>query len=95
MTIDRAVDMLDHGSEPRHQSRWERATRYYVLQLEQDLFGDWVLTRVWGRKGTALGQLHRELVDSHEEGLARMQKEETRRQGRGYVSTAENGNARA
>jgi predicted DNA-binding WGR domain protein len=88
MAIDHAADMLDDGSEPHHQSRWERDSRYYVLQLEQDLFGDWVLTRVWGRKGTALGQLRRELAVSHEEGLVRLQKEETRRQGRGYVRTA-------
>jgi predicted DNA-binding WGR domain protein len=73
--------------ETTRYSRWERATRYYVLQLEQDLFGDWVLTRVWGRKGTALGQLRREFVVSHAEGLARLQKEETRRQGRGYIKT--------
>ena len=32
-------------------SRWERDTRYYELHLRQDLFGDWVLTRVWGGKG--------------------------------------------
>jgi predicted DNA-binding WGR domain protein len=88
MAIDHAVDMLDHGSELHHQSRWEKDTRYYVLSLEQNLFGIWVLTRVWGRKGTALGQLRREFAVSHEEGLARLQKEEMRRQGRGYVKTA-------
>jgi len=75
-------------------SRWEKATRYYVLQLEQDLFGDWVLTRVWGRKGTALGQLRREPSISHEEGLARLKKAEARRQGRGYVKTTEDENGR-
>lgn len=64
------------------------------MQLEQDLFGDWVLTWVWGRKGTSLGQLRREFVVSHAEGLARLQKEETRRLDRGYVKTAENGNSR-
>lgn len=75
-------------------SRWEKATRYYVLQLEQDLFGDWVLTRVWGRKGTALGQLRREPSISPEEGLARLKKEEARRLGRGYVKTTEDANGR-
>ena len=87
IVIDHTADMLDYESELWHQSRWEKATRYYVLRLEQDLFGDWVLTRVWGRKGTALGQLRRGFIVSHAEGLARLQKEETRRQGRGYVRT--------
>jgi hypothetical protein len=24
--------------------RWERGTRYYEVHLQQDLFGEWVLT---------------------------------------------------
>ena len=41
--------------------RWERErdTRYYEVFLERDLFGDLVLTRVWGRKGSALGSMKR------------------------------------
>jgi hypothetical protein len=37
--------------------RWERGTRYYEVYLHQDLWGDWVLTQVWGRRGTALYQV--------------------------------------
>ena len=87
MVIDHPADTLDHAADLHHQSRWEKDTRYYLLQLEQDLFGDWVLTRVWGRKQTALGQLRREPFDSHREGLAQLGKEEKRRHGRGYVRT--------
>jgi hypothetical protein len=29
--------------------RWEKGTRYYEVYLHQDLWGDWVLTQVWGR----------------------------------------------
>jgi hypothetical protein len=41
--------------------RWERErdTRYYEVFVERDLFGDLVLTRVWGRKGSALGGMKR------------------------------------
>ena len=65
-------------------SRWERDTRYYELHLRQDLFGDWVLTRVWGGKGTALGQIRHELCESYAEGVARHAEAERVRVKRGY-----------
>jgi hypothetical protein len=34
--------------------RWERGTRYYEVYLHQDLWGEWVLTQVWGRRGLGL-----------------------------------------
>ena len=41
--------------------RWEKATargiRYYEVDLDQDLWGEWRLTRIWGRRGTRLGQI--------------------------------------
>lgn len=37
--------------------RWERGSRYYILHLNQDLFGQWQLTRVWGQRGAALGRI--------------------------------------
>jgi predicted DNA-binding WGR domain protein len=47
---------MDEGfSEPRR--RWEKGTRYYEALIEQDLFGDWVLTLVWGRRGSSLGRV--------------------------------------
>lgn len=83
---DDQADTLDHEAD-LHQSRWEKDSRYYLLRLERDLFGAWVLTRVWGRKQTALGQLRREPFDSQIQGLAQLGKEEKRRQSRGYVRT--------
>jgi hypothetical protein len=38
--------------------RWVRGTRYYRVHLEQDLWRGWVLTKVHGRRGTALGRAH-------------------------------------
>jgi predicted DNA-binding WGR domain protein len=43
---------------PLHQ-RWEKATRYYQVDICQDLWGQWVLIQRWGRRGTALGQTRR------------------------------------
>jgi hypothetical protein len=41
--------------------------RYYRLILSQDLFGDWVVTRVWGGIGKANGRIMHVLCSSYEE----------------------------
>ncbi|MES9902157.1 MAG: WGR domain-containing protein [Sedimenticola sp.] len=48
---------------------WHKETRYYQVRLEQDLFGFWVVTRVWGRRGTRRGQIRTEKVSSPAQGL--------------------------
>ncbi len=71
--------------EPALFSRWERDTRYYELRLQQDLWGDWVLTRVWGGKGTALGQIRRELCPSYAGGVSLYASSIRVREQRGYA----------
>lgn len=66
--------------------RWERDTRYYDALLHQDLWGRWVLTRVWGRKGTRLGRVVHQLFASYEEALKGMEAVRLRREKRRYVS---------
>jgi predicted DNA-binding WGR domain protein len=39
--------------------------RYYYLSVEQNLFGEWSLMRVWGRIGRT-GRMHADLYDTHE-----------------------------
>jgi len=51
----------------------------------QDLWGDWVLTRIWGRRGSALGQVRRAPCESYAEALAKLAGVEKRRVRRGYV----------
>lgn len=34
-----------------------RMARYYCLDVQPDLFGEWCLIRMWGRIGTAGGQV--------------------------------------
>ena len=68
--------------------RWERPcpvgtpnTRYYCVHLQQDLFGCWVLTRVWGRKGSRRGRIIHTLVDTQitgERSIARIARQRTR-----------------
>lgn len=71
--------------EPALFSRWERDTRYYDLRLQQDLWGDWLLTRVWGSKGTALGQIRRELCPSYAGGVSLYADSIKRSEQRGYI----------
>lgn len=65
-------------------SRWERDTRYYELRVQQDLFGHWLLTRVWGRTGSALGQIRHDVCLDQVEANARYAEAEVRRVKRGY-----------
>lgn len=49
--------------------RWEKDTRYYEAHLHQDLWDGWVLTHVWGRRGTRLGRIRQLPCASYAEGL--------------------------
>lgn len=60
------------ANEPQ-RFRWEKNTRYYEVHVEPDLWGEWVLTRVWGRRGTALGQMRRAPCESYSEALAKLE----------------------
>ena len=74
--------MNDTGMDPMPEplwfhSRWERDTRNYEFRVQQDWFGDWLLTRVWGQNSSALGQLRH--------GLCVDQAEAVRREKRSYL----------
>ncbi len=71
---------------PRHiHRRWHRDTRYYEARVEQDLWGDWVLTRVWGRRGTPAGQVRHDPCSSYIEALERLDAVTRRRAAHGYA----------
>ena len=68
--------------------RWEKPTergvRYREVDLDQDLWGEWRLTRAWGRRGTRLGQIRVVPCGSRDEGLARIAAILERRRQRRY-----------
>ena len=66
------------------RSRWEKDSRYYEILVQQDLWGQWLLTRAWGRRGSALGQIRHELCESYAAGLVKYAEAENRRAKRGY-----------
>lgn len=54
--------------------RWESATRYYVVVVQQNLFGDWELVQVWGGRRNALGRVRCVPVSSYLDGLAALER---------------------
>ena len=65
--------------------RWEKKEnqRYYEAWVSRDLFG-WVVTRIWGRKGTSLGQVTHRPCDSFNDGKTQVLLIDKQRQQRGY-----------
>jgi predicted DNA-binding WGR domain protein len=65
--------------------RWEKDTRYYEAHVETDLWGCWVLTRIWGRRGTKLGHVRRTPCESYVEALDQLATVAKQREKRGYA----------
>ncbi|GAB4363789.1 MAG: WGR domain-containing protein [Methylohalobius sp. ZOD2] len=64
--------------------RWEKNSRYYEAHLHQDLWGDWVVTRVWGQRGGRLGRVMHVPCRSQEEGREMLRSLDRSRRRRGY-----------
>jgi hypothetical protein len=64
---------------------FQRDERYYRLHVEQDLWGNWCLTRVNGRRGSALGRVVTTWSGAHTEVGDELQKAADRRRRRGYT----------
>ena len=57
---------------------WRKGTRHYSAELRQNLFGQWVILRRWGRVTALQGQSLEHSCNSYEEGLAVLAKVEKR-----------------
>jgi predicted DNA-binding WGR domain protein len=60
------------------------ARRFYRARLEQDLFGEWTLRKVWGGVGSRLGGTSLTGVASLKDGLEAVRQLDRRRCRRGY-----------
>lgn len=63
---------------------WRRDTRYYTANLQQDLWGSWVLVQAWGQIGTRPGRSKTTLCESYENGLILLEKVNRQRLKQGY-----------
>ena len=65
---------------------WRKQTRHYSCEVRQNLFGQWVVLRRWGRVSAMQGQSIEVLCDRYEEGLEIFEAIEKRRAKRGYTA---------
>lgn len=75
---------IDYQVERWRRQDWQKNSRYYSCELRQNLFGDWVLLRRWGRVSAKQGQSLEQACASYEKGLELMGAVEKRRSQRGY-----------
>jgi predicted DNA-binding WGR domain protein len=66
---------------------WQKGLRYYEVLLHQDLWGDWVLTRIWGRRGTQLGRTVHTPCASYRDACDQLVTVKARRKRRGYMAS--------
>ena len=59
--------------------------RFYRLDIQRDLFGEWTMTREWGRIGRR-GQLRAESFQSEQEAIEALKSQFLKKSKRGYVS---------
>jgi predicted DNA-binding WGR domain protein len=63
---------------------WHKGSRHYSCEVRQNLFGQWVVLRRWGRVTALQGQSREEVCDRYEQGLEIFDAVEKRRVKRGY-----------
>lgn len=64
--------------------RWRKGGRYYEIELQQDLWGDWVLTRAWGGPNDKTGRVLNTCPDDFQQGQRILRQTIRRRRRDGY-----------
>lgn len=72
------MTILLHQRDPARNRQ-----RFYALDIERNLFGEWSLSRRWGRIGTH-GQQRLDWHETEEEAEAALQRKLKKKQRRGY-----------
>ena len=75
---------MNYEVERWRRQDWRKGTRFYSCQLCQNLFGEWVVVRRWGRASALKGQSIEHLCSSYDEGFDIFRGVEKRRAQRGY-----------
>ncbi|WP_036486668.1 hypothetical protein [Myxosarcina sp. GI1] len=67
------------------RSFWQKNTRFYTVELCQNLFGDWIVKKTWGSAVSLdFGRSNSVVCSDYQCGLEEYQKQQIRRQVRGY-----------
>ena len=77
------------GQEQPFRIRWEceETNRYYEVHANLDVFGIWVLTKAWGRRGSALGNSSRHACQSFADAVSMLDEVAVRRVKRQYIQS--------
>ena len=63
---------------------WHKGSRHYSCEVRQNLFGQWVVLRRWGRVSALQGQSIEVVCDHYEHGIEIFDAVKKRRAQRGY-----------
>ena len=80
------IQAMTYQVDDWRRQDWQKGSRHYCCELKQNLFGQWVVSRRWGRVTALQGQSLEHPCDSYEQGLEIMSVVEKRRTKRGYVA---------
>ena len=73
--------------EKLQYSRWQKDTRFYSLELCQDIFGNWIIKRTWGSAVKLdFGRSNSTICPDYQTALLAYEKQLARRQKRGYIN---------
>ena len=82
--------MNTYKSDLWKSSFWRRKTRYYSIELRQNLFGEWIVVRSWGDIRSKRGRQMEQVCDSFESADSAFNEAEKRRQIRKYKLVNQN-----
>ena len=80
------MHLINYQIESWRRQDWRKGSRYYSCELCQNLFGEWVVLRRWGRVSALKGQRLEHTCRSYDEGLQMLSALNKRRMQRGYIS---------
>ena len=80
------MQAINYQVESWQRQDWRKNSRYYSCELRQNLFGQWVILRRWGRVSASKGQSLEHFCESYDEGLQALSAITKRREKRGYIS---------
>lgn len=75
---------MNYQVEKWKRQDWRKHSRHYSCELRQNLFGQWVLLRRWGRFTAFQGQSRENICGRYEDGLEKFEAVARRRAKRGY-----------
>ena len=77
---------MEYQLEKWKRQDWRKHTRHYSCEVRQNLFGQWVVLRRWGRVSASQGQSLEVVCDHYGEGIEIFEAVTKRRAQRGYSS---------